>query len=110
MEYTKDTTVGDVTTYERYEGTPEEIARLVMLLPQELNGGELGQGFKITEDDYIFPSDVEEILIKDPNGELVIHVVKGIQDVIINENYNIVIRNAGENMSTVAESISKIKY
>lgn len=47
MEYNKDTTP-DGTVYERHEGTPEEIARLVMLLPQELKGGELGEGVEIS--------------------------------------------------------------
>ena len=46
MEYTKDTMV-DGTVYERFEGTPEEIAELVMRLPQELKGGELGEGIDI---------------------------------------------------------------
>ena len=31
MTYNKDTEIGDVTTSEYYEGTPEEIAKLIYL-------------------------------------------------------------------------------
>lgn len=31
MTYNKDTTIGDATTSEYYEGTPEEIAKLIYL-------------------------------------------------------------------------------
>lgn len=48
--YTKDIIIGDVTTYETYEGTPEEILQLINGMPQELKGGELRKGFSIGKD------------------------------------------------------------
>lgn len=50
MIYTKDTIIGDVTTYESYEGTPEEILQLINGMPQELKGGEVEEGFNIGKD------------------------------------------------------------
>ena len=47
MTYTKDTTIGEVTTYEVFEGTPEEILQLISGMPQELKGGELGRGNEV---------------------------------------------------------------
>lgn len=49
MEYTKDT-MQDGTIYERFEGTPEEILQLINRMPQELKGGELGEGINIGKD------------------------------------------------------------
>lgn len=40
MEYTKEITIGDVVEYERFEGTPEEIADLKSRLPAELKHSE----------------------------------------------------------------------
>ena len=36
MTYNKDTEIGDVTTSEYYEGTPEEIAEPMNRMPREL--------------------------------------------------------------------------
>lgn len=48
MTYNKDTEIGDVTTSEYYEGTPEEIAELMNRMPQEINKGQWLNGKSVS--------------------------------------------------------------
>lgn len=65
MEYRKDVTVGDTTTYEVYEGTPEEIAELMMRMPQELKVGDIGEGIEFSDVDSIAENSHEILKIQD---------------------------------------------
>lgn len=49
MEYSR--TIGDI--HETYIGSPEEIARFEMLMAKELKGGEIGEGFEMSDVDIV---------------------------------------------------------
>lgn len=62
MTYSKDTTVGDVTTYEVYEGTPQEIIDLMNRMPQDLKDGEWLQGIDLPSDCHVHINQAVEVV------------------------------------------------